>query len=80
MVILYLVWDTNPLRHRGDGGVIVEHEVPSLKTIEALIYFAKYVRPDTIFVGNLLIVQSSKWYKVCVRNIIRYVQDTKSLD
>ena len=54
MVRLYLVWEINPLRHRGDGGVIVGREVPYLKTIEALIYLTKYVRPDTIFGGNLL--------------------------
>ena len=79
MVILYLAWDTNPLRRRGDGGVIVGREVPYLKTIEALIYFAKYVRPDTIIGGDLLKVQSSKRYKVCVRNILRYTKAQKVL-
>ena len=48
------------LRHRGDGEVTVRHELPYINTIEALIYLAKYVRPDTIVFGNLLIVQFPK--------------------
>ena len=68
------------LRHRGDGEVIVEHELPYLNTIEALIYLAKYVRPDTIVFGNLLIVQFPERYKVCVRNILGYIQGTEGLD
>ena len=79
MVILYLVWDTNPLRFRGDGEGIVEREVPYPNTIKALIYLAKYVRPDTIFGGDLVRVQSSKRYKVCVRNILRYTKAQKVL-
>lgn len=62
------------LRHRGDGEVIEEHELPYLNTIEALIYLAKYVRPDTIVFGNLLRVQFPERYKVCVRNILGYIQ------
>ena len=68
------------LRHRGDGEVIEEHELPYLNTIEALIYLAKYVRPDTIVFGNLLRVQFPERYKVCVRNILGYIQGTKGLD
>ena len=67
------------LRHMGDGEVIVGHEVPYLNTIKALIYLAKYVRPDTIVFGNLLRVQFTERYKVCVRNILGYIQGTKDL-
>ena len=56
-------------------------EVPYLNTIGALIYLAKYVRPGIIFVGNILRVQfPTKGIMVGVRNILRYVQDTKGLD
>ena len=58
MVILYLIWDINPWRGREDGEVIDGAEVPYLNTIEALRYLAKYVRPDIIFIGKLLRVQS----------------------
>ena len=68
------------LIHRGDGEVIVGHELPYLNTIQALIYLAKYVRPGTIIFGNLLRVQFPERYKVCVRNILGYIQGTKGLD
>ena len=41
-------------RWRSDSGP----EVPYLSTIGALIYLAKYARPEIIFVGNILRAQS----------------------
>ena len=67
-------------RHRGDGEVIVGHELPYLNTIQALIYLAKYGRPGTTIFDNLLRVQFPERYKVCVRNILGYIQSTKGLD
>ena len=58
MVILCLTLDINPWRGREDGEVIDGAEVPYLNTIVALRYLAKYVRPDIIFIGKLLRVQS----------------------
>jgi hypothetical protein len=70
----------NPFRSRGNGGMIVGHEVPYLNTTGALNYLAEYIRPDIIVVSKLLRMRFPKGYKICVRNIPRYIQGTKYLD
>jgi hypothetical protein len=60
--------------------MIAGHKVPYLNTIGALSYLAEYVRSDIIVVGKLLRVQFPKGYKICVRNILRYIQGIKCLD
>jgi hypothetical protein len=60
--------------------MIAGYEVPYLNTIGALNYLTEYVRPDIIVVGKLLRVQFPKGYKICVWNIIRYIQGTRHID
>ena len=71
-----------PFRPWDDGEEILGLEVPYLSAIRALIYLANCIRPDIVFIMNLLArhsTASTKRYWAGVKNILRYLQGNKDL-
>ena len=82
MVVRSLEMEKDQFRPQEEGEEILGPEVPYLSAIGALMYLANSTRPDIAFAVNLLARHSAKptqHHWTGVKNIFRYLNDTKDL-
>ncbi|KAM1787885.1 hypothetical protein ACFX11_038242 [Malus domestica] len=72
----------DPFRSKKDDEEILEHDVPYLSAIGALLYLAQYTRPDFFFAVNLLARYSNaptRRHWTGVKDIFCYLKGTTDL-